>query len=350
MKEAVRAAEKIATDSAGTISQSFLSQVERGRKLSIDKIVTLCAVYKVEVETLIGELPRRTASEIRDEYYEWLDNGNRPPLAPDRLPHETASIDRQVARLISASAAPETRALLYTASDAQLRDAIAPFVVLPFLQSKHGPNAAREFWREKLPTTIAANLDIPESSFEYLRVIADWLNGVREFRDWLLYDHHAAEVLFSGIAKWSLDSWESGVVPLSHFSLRFRDAEIDSEYGIESVPYALAAGFRWRQCARLLRRHVVVKKNTGIPKVPDIEDGPTEYAIALCSLENSVSRIAASQFFTDRERHPLDLLWGNFARLREFASDAGKIIDGKGPKPKPGSIGAFIAANLRLTA
>ena len=271
---------RVAPDSAGTISQPYLSQLESGRSvaISLPKLLTLAAIYDVRVLALLEDLPTRQRKSLEVQLEQWRNEGRAEPLPVHYLPAvvETvnAEIDEALLKISSRSMVE-----LRFASQIQdvARQVLSVCVVTPFIQTKQGRRMMKAFWR------IASDRQsLPIAPPDERLRVGGWHPLVSDFIAWLLYDKRLGLDLLTRLKQWSIIGWPETVslMPTNELvSCGFSDPDLQEQYGFEGLPASLVYGARWREIAYWF--HIMFfRRNQHLQLSPSPKDAAIDYLLS----------------------------------------------------------------------
>ena len=284
------ASREIATDSAGRISQPYLSQLERGtaRGVTYPKLWTLAALYLVRSEDILAKAPARLRRSLQRQLDDWWGKNQPAPLSARRLPSEMRPIDEQFDKALERVALDVTIPLHQADhTKAAIRDAIVPDLVIAYL---HGTSRTElsAFWAGSLP---AHEYNPHQSPGAY------WFKLVEEFTGWLIYDQRkapesAALLLYFRYVR------EEKPGPGALIACGFLHRKLNRLYGHELVPASVVRALRWRQAASLLNARR--PKSAKFPRPPSILDCIPDY---ICTIAG-----CGPSFIWDPPGKPADVL------------------------------------------
>lgn len=251
LRQVSRHTSSLAKDSAGQLSNAYLSQLEGGLlvPISLPKLLSLAAVYGTDAASIIAKLPEPLRSERLAQLQEWIAQARPIPVPPDRYDRKTDRTDDQLDDLYAERSRGFRPDYQWKHECEREVRAFLPFAALPpFLESLLG--FLDEFWR------LHVRKDWPRSwgaagtpAALSLAPLSPWLKITDVFVAWAVRETEAIVSAVGLLSWWTLDFNTSGA------SCHFAAPALEARFGFDGVPPSVVIAVRRWQLAQLLSRH-----------------------------------------------------------------------------------------------
>jgi transcriptional regulator with XRE-family HTH domain len=268
LRQVARLATRVAKDSAGRVSHSYVSQVEGGLPVAITlaKLLSLAAVYNMGILDIIAHLPGAARADRARELIQWQADQRGMPEPIARLPGKRQRSDNELDELFAARAHGFTVDWQWKMECEREARGFLPFAVLLPL-TERSAELIRRFW-------AVHQAPIPTASYSAvggaLGLVAEspW-NGITDsYVAWASRETEAITEAVGAVSWWTLDFKTSGA------SCHFADPAVDARYGFDQVPPGVVIAVRRWQLARLLSAGGAP---AGLPPLPRPIDGARQF-------------------------------------------------------------------------
>jgi len=269
LREVEALSKKLAVDSAGTISQPYLSQLESDKTtaISLPKLITLAAVYAVPADELIAAAPPEEQAALRGAMQKWR-KFHRPEPAPLRyMPSITADHDAELdAAFAQTAVATQIPFGNERAARAMIRKALLMCLAPGFVRPPRRVALLREFWK------VGRRWGITPIRRE--QAPSGWRTFVCEFVDWMVYEKCLGSQIASLVDRWMAVLDDPNNARSQLLQCTMKEAADERDYGFRMLPVAVAYGARWRELAcRFYSQH----RREEPPVPPRPSDAATDY-------------------------------------------------------------------------
>ncbi len=234
--------QQAALDSAGAISNSYLSAVEHGRAtaLSLPKLLTLAKVYGADVSNLINQAPLELRTCLTVEFSRWKAAGRPVPKAGAPIADHSDEVGQRLDVLLFGKSRSANIALHEEEHCKHIiRRVMQLSATVPFLCGEGG-RCLQEFWMKgRLPVPPGAEVDPVGSGF--------WPGLTMQLIGWLFHRQDFGETIYSAIDWWTMDILKGTA------SCHFQSDQEENLFGYTDAPYPLLREIRELQVRWLLR-------------------------------------------------------------------------------------------------
>jgi transcriptional regulator with XRE-family HTH domain len=229
----------MARDSAGRISQPYLSQLELGKAKGITaaKIGTLARIYGVPSDELVHMAPLDL--QVAFSFESCSDVRVDERVAPAVSHQIDEQIEDALAMIDNSATIPLSSR---KSAMREIRNAVLSTALCAF--AERDTKSSGDFWR-------SLDLD-PIGALDSSGI--GWRGIAEQYRDWVLYESLRWREVVSSISFWTFTfvnpQMERAIGGL--VACRLRPEALDIRYGHQLVPDVVLRAVRWRQLANLL--------------------------------------------------------------------------------------------------